>query len=829
MPSCPPDNLLVRFSRSVMFRCEPVAALGLMLLLLALLHQQTAWSQPPAAPRIFEGDPFDRLTLDEANENAVLRVRTIQFPNRQVPAKPKPSDKLRVKLIEDGKDYDIAWQNIKKVELFENMVLDEARQLAAAGKIDEAFDYYSFLVEQYPRTEGLAQARQLYLFQSAIFAFRQKNYAEALGILEELYTLNPNFRATEASPTVVQSLGSMADNLIGTYVAKNDYRSARILLERLVRMYQAGNEPFAAKWIAQLSELAAAERDKAQMLLSEKKYVEAYDASTKMRNIWPAVPGGEQLLAEMSRVYPLVLVGVSQPAKAFDSRSLIDPAARRAGRLVQRQLMDFSGMGPEGGKYTSPYGSFVRSDDGTSFTFEVKPPASGATLLSAFDLSQRLLQVADPKNADYQAAWARLVSAVQVKQGNQVQVDLRLPHVLPAALLQVDALQTTADSRAGKGFAPYQVFSADANISRFARNDRSPFAIAGQPAEVLERYFDDPQRAILALKRGEIDVLDQVYAPDVAALSQDSNLVVKQYSAPTTHFLLINRENPYLANRTFRRALLYAADRNSLLQQAWLKGQKLPGWRVISGVFPAPNAAGDNVAYGYDDSIPPRDYDPRLALILKVLSQRQLKAEAERKLGEAQAKQAAADARQAEAEGKPPEAEGKKPEVDVKQAEAPKFRPLVLGHPADEGTRLACRILVKQWQLVGIEVKLQEFPVGVFRDPQNKCDLTYVHAATWEPIIDAARLFGAEGLAPTDNPYMRLAIKQIESATNWQQVRQRMQQLHQLVHEDVTVIPLWQTYDYYAFRQNLTGLEMNRATLYQNVQQWQPAARLARN
>ena len=752
------------------------------------LPTATAQSKPAAGGRIFEGEPFDRLTLDEANENAVLRVRPIPFPNRRVPAKPKPSDKLRVKLLDDGKDYDIAWQNIKKVELFENMVLEEARQLTAANKIDEAFDYFAFLLDLYPNTEGLAQARQLYMFQAAIFGFRQKNYAEALGILEELYTLNPNFRASEAAPTVMQALGSMADNLIGMYVARNDYRSARILLERLIRTYNAGNEPFATKWVAQLAELAASERDKAQAFLAEQKYVEAYDASTKMRNIWPAVPGGEQLLTEMSRRYPLVIVAVTQPAKEFDDRSLMNPAARRAGRLVQRKLMDFSGMGPEGGKYASPYGNFTRSDDGSSFTLEVRPPAK----LSAFDVSQRLLELANPNSADYQAAWARLVSAVQVKQGTQVQVDLRLPHVLPEALLQVDALPTTKESAAGKGFGPFQLFSADAAATRFSRNERSPFAIDGQPAEVVERYFDDPQRSILALKRGEIDVIDQVYPSDIGALSQDSNVVVKQYTAPTTHFLLVNREHPYLANRTFRRAMLYATDRNAILQQGFLKGQNLPGWRVISNVFPAPSATGDNIAYGYDDAIAPRDYDPRLALILKVLTQRQLKVEAEKK-----------------------------------KSEVAKWRPITLGHPADEGTRLACRAFVKQWQLVGIEVKLQEFPLGVFADPQNKCDLTYVQAATWEPIIDASRLFGEEGLVPTDNTYIRLAIKQIETATNWQQVRQRMQQLHQLVHEDVSVIPLWQTYDYYAYRQGFTGLETKRATLYQNVQQWQPAARLA--
>ena len=182
-------------------------------------------------------------------------MRPIPFPNRKLPEKPKPSDKLRVKLVDDARDFEVMWQHIKRVELFEYIVLEEARQLTAAGKIDEAFDYYSFLVEQYPKMDGLAEARQMYLYQSAVAAFGQKKFAEALGILEELRRLNPDFRASDASPTVNRSLGSMADNLIASYVAKNDYRSARILLERLVKSYQAGDEPFASKWVSQLADM----------------------------------------------------------------------------------------------------------------------------------------------------------------------------------------------------------------------------------------------------------------------------------------------------------------------------------------------------------------------------------------------------------------------------------------------------------------------------------------------------------------------------------------------------------------------------------------------
>lgn len=738
------------------------------------------------AGRIFDGEAFDRLTLDAKNDNAVIRVRPIPFPNRRVPTKPKSTDKLKVKLLDDARDYEIAWLNIARVELFEQILLSEAQALATAGKLDDAYDYFMFLVDRYPDTDGLGEARQQYLYLAAGQAFRQKQYGEALGVLEELHSLNPDFRTATAGPTVRQIVGSTADNLISGYVAKSDFRSARALLERLVRKYQATNEPFAEKWLKELQVLASAEKEKAESLLAAGKFVEAYDASARMKNIWPDIAGGKELLVEMSRRYPMFSVGVTHPAKRFDSNNLVDPAARRAGRLVQRQLAEFSRMGPEGGKYASPFGEIEHSDDGTNFSLEMKAPEHQPASLTAFDVAQRLLQLADESYPDHQSAWTRLVAAVQVKQAKIVQIDLRLPHVLPEALLQVPAISPTDNSKSAATLGPFQLFPATAETARFVRNEKSPFAVASQPAEIIERVFDDPQRQLLALKRGEVDMVDQVFPGDLSALKQDSNLIVARYSAPTSHFLLINRNNPFLANRTFRRGLLYASDRQAILQQGLLKGQNLPGWRVISGPFPAAVSIGDNIAYGYDEQILPRPYDPRLAIVLKALALRELKMVA-----------------------------------DKTKEEVPKLRPLVLGHPADEASRLACKALVKQWQIAGIECKLQEFPQGTYLDPQAKCDLTYVQAATWEPIVDAARLFGPEGITPTDNAFIRLAMKQIESATNWQQVRQRMQQLHQLVHEDVSVLPLWQSYDYYAFRRGIPALESPRASLYQDVQQWQ--------
>jgi hypothetical protein len=110
-------------------------------------------------------------------------------------------------------------------------------------------------------------------------------------------------------------------------VQKQDFRTARALLTRLIRQYKAEGEPFARKWRQQLEELAARHRDEAKAHLEAGRFVEAHDASSLMRAIWPEVAGGQEIAAEMSRRHSLVRVGVEHPARGFDSLSLIDFAA----------------------------------------------------------------------------------------------------------------------------------------------------------------------------------------------------------------------------------------------------------------------------------------------------------------------------------------------------------------------------------------------------------------------------------------------------------------------------------------------------------------------
>jgi tetratricopeptide (TPR) repeat protein len=781
----PPLNMPGRGTASSCMRSAFLAAWG-MLCLVGLFfggaHAQEAGT------RLMDQAPFDLLTLDRANDGKVFKISPLRLPNRRVPEKPKPTDKLRIKLLDSEEEYDVAWANIAKLELYEQLVVAEVNKFSAEGKLDDAFEELTFLLTYYPQAPGLSEARQNFLYASSAAAFRQQKFDEALAVLEELIVQNPNFRAAESAAPLTQRLNDIADRLIGVLIQKRDYPAARTLLARLAKQYKLENEPYIKKWRDQLEELATRHRDEAQQHLEAGRFVEAQDAASQLLTIWPQLPGAAELGAEIARRHPLVRVGVEHPARAFDSASLHDVAARRAGRLVGRMLIERTAIGAEGGRYESPIAQLTRSDDSLSLSFRLLPLA-GPT--AAYDLTQRLVARGTDGTDECDPAWGAILSSVALTSLDEVQVNFRSSFMLPEALLMVP-LSPLGAAAAG-ATQPYTVFSRESTAARFTLNSHYDFLQKSQPAEIVERTFADPQRAIQALKRGEIDVLDRVFPGDIAGLKSDGSLLVAAYAGPTTHALAVRSPHPFLTSPTFRRALVYASNRELLLSQGLLRGTPLAGARVVSGAFPAPVTGMELPTYGYDPRIEPRPFDPRLAMALVSLAEGELKARFEKQ-----------------------------------QKQAPKLTPLLLGHPADELSRIACRGLVKDWKRIGVECKLQELPAGEFDDSSGKCDLVYLQLQAWEPIVDANRLFGPGGLASSSNEHIQLALRKLQASRNWQQARERLVALHRLVHEDVSVLPLWQITDHFAYRRSLQGPKAGVLQLYQDVERWQVRPQVAK-
>ncbi len=155
-----------------------------------------------------------------------------------------------------------------------------------------------------------------------------------------------------------------------------------------------------------------------------------------------------------------------------------------------------------------------------------------------------------------------------------------------------------------------------------------------------------------------------------------------------------------------------------------------------------------------------------------------------------------------------------------KEPEITAIPPLVLAYPAHEPARIACTAIQRHLKAVQIPITLRELEPGQAFPPDDKYDLVYAELTMQEPLVDAARLLGPEGIAGGATPYMVLALRQLSAAAGWSAARKKLQQIHQLCDDDTAVIPLWQLTEFFAYHRSLEGIGSRPVALYQNVEQW---------
>jgi ABC-type transport system substrate-binding protein len=207
---------------------------------------------------------------------------------------------------------------------------------------------------------------------------------------------------------------------------------------------------------------------------------------------------------------------------------------------------------------------------------------------------------------------------------------------------------------------------------------------------------------------------------------------------------------------------------------------------VLSGPFPAGLSPGDPLRYGYNNQIEPRPFEPRLAAVLAAVAWSKIL---------------------------DPTGKG-----EVQLTPMPL---LVLAHPADPVARVACETIQLQLAKAGIQLRLVEFTSDELLAGKVDYDLRYAELAIWEPIADVRALFGPGGLVgEMCSPYLAAALRDLDTAANWKEVRSKLSEIHDIAHHDLPLIPLWQTVNFFAYRAAVQGIGESPVTLYQNVDQW---------
>ena len=733
---------------------------------------------------LYEQSAYDQITLDEHNEGAVITVSPLKFPGRRVPY-PKPkSGKLKVRLLEKpDAEYELLWNSIEEIELFNDLVLKKTSELVRTGRLEEAYDYLEFLLADDPTLPGLDRGIEDYLYEEAKASQRQGQFEDSLAMLRELYDRNAKRDGLD------NAMGLVTEKLVARYVEADNYWTARQMLRNLAALYP--EHAMLAKWEGQF------ERDATQLLAdgreAEKagRLRDAHGARRRLMHVWPKLAGGKAFIDSMQKQYPRVVVGVSLPGTAGGPGLLHDWAARRSNRLVCRTLMEFVGRSSEGGEYSCPVGIMQIEELGLRLAFQVLPDrcrSVGAPSLTGYGLARQLWAMGDPADSAYRLDWAELLGQVSVENVYLVDADLRRPHVRPEALLRTVVVGPGGESSSSGG--PYVVESRSEEETVYTA-DPNYSPEASQPKEIVEQYLRKATRAIMALERRQVDVLDRINPWDLEQIRSLKGMKVERYAAPTVHCLIPNLNKPFTSRREFRRALVYGIHREAILTHL-LRGQPLAGCQVISGPFSPGMSRDDPLDYGYDRAIEPREYQPQLAIALAQVALSEV-------------------ANRMEKEG-------------VELSDIPE---LVLAHPAHEIARVASTSIQRQLRLVDIPVALRELPAGLPARMPDDVDLLYAEVAMWEPVVDARRLLDAGGIAGGSSVFMSQALRQLDQATDWTQVADRLRHIHWLAHREVSIVPLWQLTDHFAYHESLEGVGSEPVTLYQNVESWQPATHFA--
>jgi tetratricopeptide (TPR) repeat protein len=738
----------------------------------------------PAAAEdsLVELEPYDELVLTAEFDNAVLKVVPLELPGRRLPQKRAGAVRIRL-FARPNRQYDVQWSSISEARLFEDLVLDQAKDWVGQGKFGAAYQNYAWLLERDPEYPGLTEALEAYLFTDASAAFRSGDLDTSLARLLEVYARNPQ------RPGLSVALSRVAESRLEGWVRDGRFRPARAMIRQLKQTLAPTEQATVLKWEKLLAGQGAKLFAAAQEQFQAKDYRQARQLVNRAVITWPQTPGARELAAAINERFSQVVVGVHalQPAQPGDS--LADAPSRRTGPLTHRTLMELTGYGPEGGQYRCPLGDYSEDDTGQELTITLRqgiPWSVGPGEITGIDISRTLLDAADPLRVGYRPEWAQALDGVSVERVFRVHAFLRRPHFRPQALLTIPVQSAVDADGQRQAFGPYVLADQTESETRYRASENYASANPDQLKELVEHGYADADAAIAALVGGEVSVLARAAPWSVPQLKAHDELVVDRFAFPRVHALIPNRSRGPLASRTFRRALVYGIAREVILRQELLAG---PDSKVLSGPFLVGTSFEDPIGYASDEQITPRPYDPRLAMTLASVAMKEL-------------------------------ATKQRPAAAEEEQAALPLPTLVLVHASNPIAVAACEAIERHLERAGFSIERKLWREGL------QYDLRYVELAMWEPVVDAPRLLGEHSLTGGPSPYMTLALARLAKARDSKQVRSRLQEIHRLVHDELSIIPLWQLVDHFAYHRSVAGIGQRPAGLYQNVEAWRTELRL---
>jgi hypothetical protein len=722
-------------------------------------------------------EPFDLLYLDDKCDNAIIKIVPVENAKRPFPRQ----GQLRFEFREDSEFIlQVPYEYIETFVPFNELLLEEAETLLDkrdyAGALRNLLHVYDNGGANDPQ---VAKRLQSCLYKDAAANLDDGNFELSLSIFEDLYQKDPTLKVPGIPGSITDVIERCYDGLLQQRFDDGDADYIKATLPAIEREYGEALADFVASWRERFANQARQVLQDARQAAADGDGRQAHYLSRLAEQINPGLPEARDVQVEITKQYPLIVVAVNQPAGDANPNRLDHWGSRRVGRLTQRTLVELAGLTDEGGRYEFLNGRFERIDNlGMKYAF-ILDEQTGPLVpsISATQLSSRLLDHADEDSPNYTPAWAKILKSVSV-EGSRVIINLSRPFVRPASLARFQYSTRTVNGQPAQD-GVYALTSKRGRESTFEFNSKYERESDKQYPVIIEEYYRASSDAVDALIRGQVDIVDRPPLADISKLRREPGIEVRAYAIPTVHFLVPKVRGEYAESIQLIRSLSAGINREGIVKEVF-GGSEIDGCEALSGPFPIGSDDYDQVSYGYDLKVKPLAFQPRLSMVLAFM------------------------AKTAQTKSFP---EGRKTKPAV-----------VLAHPASAS--IACTYIAQTWEEAGIKTTLRELDQEVSYPDDDNWDLLYVEAAIEEPLTDATRIIGYTGIADDVSPPVEQSLLKLGYSNSWQGASRTLRRIHRQISNDLSVIPLYQIKEHYAFRKNVYGIGRDLIHLYQNVQRW---------
>ncbi len=666
-----------------------------------------------------------------------------------------------------GELYEIPTNVIDFIIYHEDLIVRRAALLIDAGSFREAYELLFALNRQARDWPGIREQTLRLEYLEGTKSLEAGDLESALTSLTNLQLQDRDYRGLQ------ERLGETIDKLILRSREAGQHREARHFLRRLAVLEP--RHPIVEKWTRSLGDEAQKLMEEAQAAARVGRHAEAVALVDRAAVTWPDAPGLRDVHRKISSRYQRLSVGVLDLPRAALDLSL-GSSQSSLPELRERRLREFNLFEVDRIDDTTHYRSrlieqWEPTDLGRRAVFTLKSTSSrweSRNRLTSTDVLSALESRIDPGSPGYDERFASVIDGLRPRTPFEFEVHFTHapPRVEPLFRFPVTAANAPATERVlSRRFMQANATDQQAIFRRVLpeADNLGEYHVA----EIVERRYASPERALQGLFRGEISMLPDLPTWVVSLVRNDQRFFVINYALPTTHVLQFNPQSEPLRSRELRLAMAYSIETSQILSTIGLHDSAAQYGRPVTAPFAT-------TSYAYNPLIAPREANLGMAASLHVAATKRLKSD-------------------------------------------PVLRVICDPGPIP---RRAMEQILKGWKRVGVRAEIVPAVSGA------KWDIAYRTLRMEEPLVELWPFLSTdagtrlEGLRHLPD-WMREELLGLDNVADWKSAVTRLQQLQAHLFSEVECVPLWEIDDAIVLRKNIHDFPAVRfVNSYQDVERW---------